>query len=87
MKANPAQKVTQEEVDLMKAEARFMIAYYYWLMTEMYGVIPFNPGLTPSDATPEELFIGQTPFDEVVRWIDAELMDVSDKIACRIFQR
>jgi hypothetical protein len=80
VKPNESQKVTQEEVDLMKYEARFLIAYYYWLMTEMYGVIPFNPGLTKSNATAEELFIGQTPFDEVIDWIDAELLDLSTKL-------
>ncbi|RAV98142.1 RagB/SusD family nutrient uptake outer membrane protein [Pseudochryseolinea flava] len=80
VKPNPAQKVTEEEVALMRNEARFLIAYYYWLMTEMYGVIPFNPGLTPSNATPDELFIGQTPFDNVINWIDAELLDLSTKL-------
>jgi hypothetical protein len=80
VKANQAQKVTEEEVELMKSEARFLIAYYYWLMTEMYGVIPFTPGLTPSDASAEELFLGQAPFDEVINWIDAELMDLSTKL-------
>jgi starch-binding outer membrane protein, SusD/RagB family len=80
VKPNEKQKVTQEEVELMKYEARFLIAYYYWLMTEMYGVIPFNPGLTQSNATAEELFIGQRPFDEVIDWIDAELVDLSTKL-------
>lgn len=80
VKPNASQKVTQEEVDLMKYEARFLIAYYYWLMTEMYGVIPFHPGLTESNATAEELFLGQTPFDEVIDWIDAELLDLSTKL-------
>jgi starch-binding outer membrane protein, SusD/RagB family len=80
VKPNAAQKVTQEEVDLMKYEARFLIAYYYWLMTEMYGVIPFHPGLTAADATPDELFLGQTPFDDVISWIDAELLDLSTNL-------
>jgi hypothetical protein len=80
VKPNEAQKVTQEEVDNMKYEARFLIAYYSWLMMETYGVIPFTPGLTPSDATQEQLFTAQTPFDEVINWIDAELLDLSTKL-------
>lgn len=80
VKANEAQKVTEEEVGLMKCEARFLIAYYYWLMTEMYGVIPFHPGIVPSDASRDELFLGQAPFDEVIDWIDAELLDLSAKL-------
>jgi hypothetical protein len=80
VKPNLAQKVTVEEVELMKNEARFLIAYYYWLMVEMYGVIPFHPGLTPSNTSADELFLNQTPFDEVIEWIDAELLDVSTKL-------
>ncbi len=29
----------------MKAQARFPIAYYYALMIELYGPIPFKPGV------------------------------------------
>ncbi|WP_166333207.1 RagB/SusD family nutrient uptake outer membrane protein [Sphingobacterium chungjuense] len=77
VKANPAQLVTEEEVALMKAEARFMIAYYYSLLLETYGAIPFQLGLTDPTASQEELMIGQTPFDEVAAWVDQELLDVS----------
>ncbi len=77
VKPNAAQLVSEEEVNLMKAEVRFMIAYYYSLLLETYGAIPFNLGLTDPNATEEELMIGQTPFDEVADWIDKELMEVS----------
>ncbi|OYD44448.1 RagB/SusD family nutrient uptake outer membrane protein [Sphingobacterium cellulitidis] len=77
VKPNASQLVTDEEVNLMKAEARFMIAYYYSLLLDTYGAIPFNLGLTDPNATTEELMIGQTPFDEIVDWIDKELMEVS----------
>jgi len=77
VKPNAAQLVTEEEVGLMKAEARFMIAYYYSLLLETYGAIPFNLGLTDPNSTPEELMLGQAPFDVVADWIDKELMEVS----------
>lgn len=77
---NVAQKISEEEVDNMKYEARFLIAYYYWLMAEAYGAIPFKPGLTPADASGEELYIGQTPFDQVIDWVDAELLELSQKL-------
>lgn len=77
VKANPAQLVSQEEVDLMKAEARFMIAYYYSLLLETYGAIPFQLGLVDPEASQEDLMIGQTPFDEVVNWIEGELLEVA----------
>lgn len=77
VKPNASQLVTEEEVAYMKAEARFMIAYYYGLLLETYGAIPFKLGLTDPNASVDELLIGQTPFDEVVEWIDKELLDVS----------
>ncbi|WP_258099083.1 RagB/SusD family nutrient uptake outer membrane protein [Marinoscillum pacificum] len=77
VRPNPSQKVTEVEVENMKNEARFLIAYYYWLMLEAYGPVPFTLGLTASDASEEELFIGQTPFDQIVDWIDSELVQLS----------
>ena len=77
VKPNAAQLVTDEEVDLMKAEARFMIAYYYSLLLETYGAIPFSLELADPNASAEELMLGQAPFDEVANWIDQELLEVS----------
>lgn len=77
VKANPSQLVTEAEVELMKAEARFMIAYYYSLLLETYGAIPFQLGLADPSVSEDELMIGQTPFDQVVDWIDQELTAVS----------
>lgn len=87
VKPNEAQKVTEEEVELMKNEARFLIAYYYWLMVEAYGPIPFSPGITSGDASEEELRISQSPVDEVIDWIDKELKDVSTKLPPKYTQR
>ena len=78
VKPLPTDGVSTSEVELMKREARFLIAYYYWLLAETYGAIPFSPGLTDTDAGYNELMIGQTPFDTVVDWIDAELVDIAD---------
>lgn len=77
VKANASQLVTEAEVELMKAEARFMIAYYYSLLLDTYGAIPFQLGLTDPSASEEELLMGQTPFDDVVNWIDEELLALS----------
>lgn len=77
VKPNPSQLVTQQEVDYMKAEMRFMIAYYYYLMLNYYGAIPLQIGLADMGASLEELLLPQRPFDEVVDWIDNELWEVS----------
>ena len=77
VKPLPPDGVTASEVALMKNEARFMIAYYYWLLIETYGPIPFSPGLVDAGASNEELLIGQTPFYTIVDWIDKELTEAA----------
>ena len=70
--------VPQSDVDWMKAQTRFLIAYYYSLMLEIYGPIPFKPGVIEAvDAPASELMISQTPYDSVVNWIDKELKEVA----------
>ncbi len=77
----PEAGLTQQYVDQMKNEVRFLNAYYYSLMIELYGPIPFTPGVIyPVDAPTSELMIGQTPYDEIVDWIDGELKEVSTKL-------
>lgn len=66
-----------EDVELMKAEARFLIAYYHWLLLETYGAIPLILNMVDPNSPQDELMIGQTPFDEVVDWIDGELKELA----------
>ena len=74
----PMPGVTAENVEVMKGQVRFLIAYYYSLMIEVYGPIPFKPGVIEAvDASAEELMMTQTPYDQVVDWIDTELKEVS----------
>ena len=64
-------------VNQMKAEVRFLIAYYYSLLLETYGTVPFVQEAYAVDAPTSELMLTQTPHDEIVDWIDQELLDVS----------
>ncbi len=77
IKALPEQKVYQADVDNLKAEARFLIAYYYYLLVNTYGAIPLQTWLSDFDEPVETLMIGQNPYDEVIDWIDKELQDVA----------
>ncbi|MDR0729954.1 MAG: RagB/SusD family nutrient uptake outer membrane protein [Prevotellaceae bacterium] len=78
VKPLPDQGVSAQEVEYMKAECRFLAAYYYYLLVNTYGAIPFQPGyIAPTDATTTELMTGQTPYDDVVDWLDRELVAVS----------
>ena len=81
VKPLPAQLVTEEEVENMKNEARFLIAYYYCLLTDIYGPVPFNVDkILTGGETGEELFTGQTPYDTIIDWIDQELKNLSTKL-------
>lgn len=64
-------------VNQMKAEVRFLIAYYYSLLLETYGTVPFVQEAYDVDAPTSELMLTQTPHDEIVDWIAQELLEVS----------
>ncbi|MDR2954300.1 MAG: RagB/SusD family nutrient uptake outer membrane protein [Prevotella sp.] len=77
VKPLPDQNVTVEDVNLMKAEARFLVAYYYYLLVNTYGAIPLQTWLSDYNDPAETLMIGQNPFDDVINWIDNELKEVA----------
>lgn len=76
--ALPDQGLSEEDVETMKNECRFLIAYYYWSMLEAYGSVPFFDGL--ADINDDNLMRGQEPFDSMVDWIDKQLVDLSRKL-------
>lgn len=79
--ALPESDLPQEEVDYMKAEARFLAAYYWWQLAEVYGPIPFKPNyIAPTDFTLSDLMVGQIPFDEVVDHLDNEMLTASRQL-------
>ena len=49
VKPLPAQQVTEEDVENMRNEARFLVAYYYWLLIEAYGPVPFTDKIVTAD--------------------------------------
>lgn len=74
----PDQGISATEVTYMKAEMRFMIAYYYYLLSNTYGPIPFKPNyIAPTDFNLADLMEGQRPYYEVVDWVDKELKEVA----------
>lgn len=74
----PGQGVLEDDVERMKNESRFLIAYYYWMLLEAYGSVPyFDKAVDPSDPN---LMIGQMPFDDMVNLLDSSLVDLSKKL-------
>ena len=62
----------------MKAECRFYKAYYYYLLANTYGGVPFKPDyIAPTDFTLSDLLVGQRPYTEIIDWCDKELLAVS----------
>jgi hypothetical protein len=63
----PEIDLTEAYVNQMKNEVRFLIAYYYSLMIELYGSIPFTPGVIYTvDAPESELMTSQVPYNQIV---------------------
>ncbi|MCE7043264.1 RagB/SusD family nutrient uptake outer membrane protein [Dyadobacter sp. CY312] len=66
-----AQILTKADIDRYIADARFMRAFYYYLLLEMYGPVPI---VEKSLNLTDELDYERRPIDEVVNFIDRELL-------------
>ena len=77
VKAIPEQRQTEELVERYKYEARFLMAYYYERMLEVYGPFPLVTTLSNSTASPADLQLTRTPYDSIVNYLDNELLNLS----------
>lgn len=64
-----ALKITEEEMRIYKANARFMRAVYHYYLFEMYGPIPIVDKSYTLDNLPD---LERNSVDEVVTWLDKE---------------
>ena len=69
-------QLNQEEVDDFATQARFLRAYYYFLLWRQYGPVPLILEQIPSNATDDEIHLTRTPNDELVDWIDNEMKEL-----------
>ncbi|MFT3902415.1 MAG: RagB/SusD family nutrient uptake outer membrane protein [Niabella sp.] len=60
--------------DRMKSEARFLRAYKYWVMSQVYGDVPL---VTKNISTDESKTIGKTPKADITDFILKELTEIS----------
>ncbi len=73
--------VDDQEVKYIKAECRFLQAYYYSLFVNCYGVCPFKPDyIAPTDGSTEELLTGPVPYDEIIDWCEKEMLAASEDL-------
>ena len=76
--ALPDQNLPQAEVDFMKAECRFLAAYYWYLLTDTYGPIPYRPYfIAPADSDLSDLKVGRTPYYDIIDDLDKEFLEVA----------
>ncbi len=67
-----AQGQSAAMVQQMKMEARFLIAFYYHKLLEVYGPFPLITTLVGADTPLEQVTVARTPVDEIVDWLDNE---------------
>ena len=70
--------IDEAELTKMKAQARFLRAYYHYLLFEQYGPIPVMK--TAADPNSSELDFSRNSVDEVVSFIDTELTEVAGQL-------
>ena len=74
--AHPLTDVSAKEIDYMKAECRFFIAYYHSVLAMTYGAVPLITEAAPTTDA-EDMMLKQRPFYEVVDWCANEFLEVS----------
>lgn len=76
--ALPDQDISEREIQYMKVECRFLQAYYYYLLANTYGPIPFKPDyIWPTDASLADMMQEQRPYEEVISWCANEMYECS----------
>lgn len=68
----------ETELNQLRAEAIFLRAYYHYLLFELYGPIPIMD--TYADPSSTDLDYARNSVDEVVQFIDSELLAVADQL-------
>lgn len=71
-------KITQDELKDLMAQARFFRAYYHYLLFELYGPIPIMKDII--DPESKDLDFQRNTLDEVVNYINSELLSVSNEL-------
>lgn len=68
----------EKELKSLKAETRFLRAYYHYLLFELYGAIPIMAEISnPSDT---HLDFSRNSIDEVVTFLDTEFKEVAEEL-------
>lgn len=77
VKPLPHKGLSETDVEYMKLECRFLIAFYYSQMLELYGPFPLVTGMMNPDMSIDDMMKERTPVEEIVNWLDNELLELS----------
>ena len=73
-----ADRLTEEEIKLYKANVRFMRAAYHYYLMELYGPIPI---VDHSMTLEDDLDLPRNSLDEVIEFIDRKLKECMEEMA------
>src|SRR5690606_14858075 len=73
-----AEFIDSKEINDLKAEARFLRAYYHYLLFELYGPIPIVA--SSADPSDKNLDYARNSVDEVVDFLFTELTEVANEL-------
>ncbi len=71
---------SQDKVDNLKVEARFLIAYFNVLLFEQFGPIPLIKSAYSVNAAVQDLKVQRNSVDEVVDFLDEELLSIANQL-------
>ncbi len=77
-KALPEQGLSESDVEYMRHEVRYLICYYYSFMLQLYGPVPLLTNAVSSQASSDELMMARTPVDQMMEWLDKELVELAN---------
>ncbi len=63
-----------------KAEARFLIAYFHYVLLRLYGPICIVEGIVPNDAPESVYYPKRLPYDDCVKWIATKLDEAAAEL-------
>lgn len=75
--AEDQQNLTEEEINRMKSEIKFFLAYSYFSMFELYGPVPLVTGKVDESQTSFDF--PRASVDELVKYVDDLLQEVLDE--------
>jgi hypothetical protein len=74
-------KMKAEEIDDYRGQARFVRAYYYWLLLRKYGPIPILPDEgVDYTADYEVLSYPRSSYEECAQWIADEMLKAANEL-------